>query len=92
METLFHRIVTIPQQINKIGHDVTRRAMWAANIAAFLWFYYCIGLWYASKFLPAEKVLETGPYFLFGALFVVWFAVFWGYISGVIIKKTYLEG
>lgn len=92
MESLFYRIMTIPQHINKVGHDVSQRAKWIANFAAFLWFYFCIGLWYTSKFLPAETVMDSGPYFLFGAIFIVWFLAFWGYISGVVLKKTYFEG
>jgi hypothetical protein len=92
MESLYYQIVTIPKRIKNLDDDVSRRARWIAHCASFLWFYYSIGVWYGSKFLATETLTQSGPYFLFGAIFIVWFAAFGGFVAAVLVKKTYLKG
>lgn len=64
-----------------------KKARFFANMAALLWFYYCIGNWYGSKFVETHPMIEPGPAVFFGATFAVWFFAFFLHIGFTLVKQ-----
>ena len=65
----------------------SKKARFFANMVSLLWFYYCIGSWYGSKFVYAQEQLTPEPAILFGATFAVWFTAYFAHISFTLLKN-----
>ena len=86
LDTLFARVQAPPNKNTVEPANLSKKARNFAHFISFFWIYYCIGLWYGGRFLPPESQPETT--FLFGAVFIVWFAAFFGYIGFRLAKKN----
>ncbi|MBX2821321.1 MAG: hypothetical protein KTR29_16620 [Rhodothermaceae bacterium] len=74
------------EAINKAKYP--KKALFFANMVSLLWFYYCIGSWYGSKFIHKQDAIASDPALLFGATFGVWFIAFFLHIAFTVIKKA----
>ena len=90
LEVLHERVASISERLRAGKPNVSRNARSFAHWTAALWLFYCAGLWYGARFLPPEARPETS--FLFGAVFVVWFGAFFGYVAWHLVKNSVAEG
>ena len=69
-----------------------KKALFFANMVSLLWFYYCIGTWYGSKFIHKQGAISSDPALLFGATLGIWFIAFFLHIAYTVGKKASIRG
>ena len=86
LEVLYNRVLSINDRLRDAKPDISKKARWFAHLISLFWVYFSIGHWYGSRFIALESRPDIT--FLFGAVFIVWFAAFFAYIGGYMLFRS----